>query len=137
MEDITDPDYNHAKRICKDFKIKNLGEYRYLYLKSDTLLMTDIFEIFRKRCSEFYELDPGKFLSTPGLAWQATLKKTKVILESVADINMLIMVEKGIRGGICHSINRHARGNNKYMKDCDKNEQLSFLKYWNVNNLYG
>ena len=81
MEDITDADYMHAKRVCKDFEIKKLGEYHDMYLKSDTLLMADVFENFRKMCLKIYHLDTVKFLSAPGLAWQAVLKKTEVKLE--------------------------------------------------------
>ena len=77
MEDITDTDYMHAKRVCKDFEIKNLGKYLDLYLKSDTLILADIFENFRKMCLKIYHLDPVKFLSASGLAWQTTLKKTE------------------------------------------------------------
>ena len=88
-------------------------------------------------CREIYELGPAKFLSAPGLAWQAALKKTKVKLDLLTDIDMLLMVEKGIRGGICHSIYRYAKANNKYMKDYDKNKESSYLQYWDVNNLYG
>ena len=73
MEGITDADYMHAKRVCKDFEIKNLGEYHDLYLKSDTLLLADVFENFRKMCLKIYRLDPAKFLSASGLAWQAAL----------------------------------------------------------------
>ena len=73
-------------------------------------------------CLKIYKLDPAKFLSAPGLLWQAAFKKTKVKLDLLADINMLLMVEKGIREGICHSIYRYAKANNKYMKDCDKNK---------------
>ena len=86
---------------------------------------------------EIYELDPVKFHSAPGLAWEAALKNTKVELELLTDIDMFIMVEKGTRRGICHSINRCAKANNKYMKDYDKNKEPSYLKYWDVNNLNG
>ena len=96
MEDIADADYAHAKRVCKDFEIKNLGEYYDLYVQSDTLLLADVFENFRNMCLEIYELDPAKFLSAPGLAWQAALKKTKVKLDLLTDIDMLLTVEKGI-----------------------------------------
>ena len=93
----------HAwKRVFKDFEIKNLGEYHDLYLKSDTLLLADVFENFSKMCLNIYQLDPAKFLSAPGLAWQAALKKTAVKLELLTDIDMLLMVEKGIRGGTYH-----------------------------------
>ena len=69
MKDITDADYAHTKRVCKDFEIKNLGEYHDLYVQSDTLLLADVFENFRNMRLETYELDPAKFLSAPGLAW--------------------------------------------------------------------
>ena len=88
-------------------------------------------------CLKIYRLDPVKFLSAPGLAWQAALKTTEVKLELLTDINMLLMVEKGIRGGICHAINRYAKANNKYMKDYDKKKESSYLKYWHVSNFYG
>ena len=127
----------YRKIFGEDFEIKNLGEYHDLYLKSDTLLLADVFENFRKMCLKLYHLDPVKFLSAPGLAWQAALKKTEVKLELLTDIDMLLMVEKGIRGGICHAIHQYAKANNKYMKDYDKNKELSYLKYWDVNNLFG
>ena len=79
LEDITDADYVHAKRVCKDFEIKNLGEYHDLYLKIDTLLLADIFENFRKMCLKIYHLDLVKFLLAPGLVWQAVLKKASKI----------------------------------------------------------
>ena len=108
-----------------------------MYLKSDTLLLADVFKNFRKMCLKIYLLNPVKFLSAPGLAWQAALKHTEVKLELLTDIDMLLMVEKGIEEGICHAIYRYAEANNKYMKDYDKNEKSSYLKYWDVNNLYG
>ena len=137
MKDIINVNYAHAKRVCKDFEIKNLGEYSYLYIQSDRLLLVDVFENFRNMCLEIYELDPAKFLSAPGLAWQTALKKTKIKLDLLTDIDMLYMAEKSIRGGICHSIDRYAKANNTYMKDYDKNKEPSCLQYWDVNNLYG
>ena len=88
-------------------------------------------------CLKIYELDSTRFLSAPGLAWQAALKMTKVKLDLLTDIDMLLMVEKGIRGGICHSIYRYAKANNKYMKNYDKNKESSYFQYWDVNNSYG
>ena len=102
MEDITDAVYAHSKIVCKDFEIKNLGKYHDLYLQSDALLLADVFENFKNTCINIYELDPAKFLSDPGLAWQAALKNTKVNLDFLADIYILLMVERGIRGGIWH-----------------------------------
>ena len=122
-ENITDLDYRHAKRVLKYFNNKNLGDYHDLHVQSDALLLADLFDNFRNKCIEIYELDPPQFLSTPGLAWQACLKKTEAKLELLTDINMLLMVEKGIRGGICHAIYRYAKANNKYMKNYDKNKE--------------
>ena len=137
MEVITDLDYNHAKGICKDFEIKNLGEYHDWYLKSDILLLADVFENFRKMCLEIYELDSAKFLSVPELAGQVALRKTEIEIELLTDTDMLLMVEKGIRGGIYHSVNRYGEANNKYMKNYDKNKESLYLEYWDVNNIYG
>ena len=88
-------------------------------------------------CLKIYKLDPAKFLSASVLGWQAAFKKTKAGLDLLTDIDLLSMVEKGTRGGICHSIYRHAKANNKYMKDFDKNKEPSYIQYWDVNNLYG
>ena len=135
LEDITDADYMHAKRVCNYFEIKKLGEYHDLYLESDVSLLADVFENFRKMCLKIYQLDPAKFLSAPGLAWQvAALKKIEIKLELSTDIDILLMVEKGIRGEICNKIHRYAKANNKYMKDYDKNKESSYLKYWDVKN---
>ena len=134
MDDITDVDYKHAKIVFKYLITKNLGDYNDFYVQSDTLLLTDVFENFRNMCINVYELDPAHFLSAPGLACQACLKKTEVKLELLTDVDMLLMVEKGIRGGICHAMHRHVKANNKYMKDNNKDEEESFLAYLDANN---
>ena len=128
MNDITDADYVHEKRVCKDFEIKNLGEYHDLYFESHTLLLAGVFENFRNMCLKIYELDPAKLLSAPGWAWQAALKKTKVKLDLLTDIDILLMVEKGVRGWICDSIYWYLKANNKYMKDYNRNKELSYLQ---------
>ena len=107
-----------------------------MYVQSHTLLLADAFENFRNMYLKIYERDPAKFYSVPGLEWQAALKKTKVNLDLLTNIDMLLMVEKGIRGEICHSIYRYTKTNNKYIKDYDKNEELSYLQYWDENALY-
>ena len=109
LKDTTDTDYAHGKRVCKDFEIKNLQENHDLYVQSDTLLLVaDVFENFRNMCINIYALDPAKFISVPGLAWQAALKKTKITNNwyLLTDIDMLLMVEKGIRGGICNAVHQ-------------------------------
>ena len=137
LTDITDEDYAHVQKVFEELKLKNLGNYHDLYVQSNTLLLADVFESFRNKCIEIYELDPTHFLSAPGLSWQAALKKTGVILELLPDIDMLLMVEKGMRGGMYHAIHRYAKANNKYMKNYDKNIISSYLMYLNASNLYG
>ena len=136
MENITDVDHRHARSVFKSLNNKNLGDYHDLYVKSDILLLDDMFENFTNTCIEVYELDSAHLLSAPGLAWQACLKK-KVELELITNVEMLLMIEKGIRGGMCHAIYRYAEANNKFMKDYNKDEEESFLQYNNANNLYG
>ena len=102
-----------------------------MYLKGNALLLADVFENFRKMCLKMYHLDPLKFFSAPGLAWQAALKKTEVKLELFTDIDILLMVEKSIRGGICHAVDRYAKANDKYMKDYDRNKESSIIKIKN------
>ena len=111
----------HATIVFKSFKNKNIVDYHNLYVLNDILLLTDVFENFRNKSIEIYELDPAHFLSALGLAWEACLKKTEIELELFTDIDMLLMVEKGIRGGICNAIRRYAKANNKYIKTCDRN----------------
>ena len=131
MEDISEIDYRHATKVFNKFNIKNLGEYHDLYVQSDTILLADVFESFRNLCIKTYKLDPAYFLSLPGL------KRTGVKLELISDIDMLLMIEGRIKGGICHSVLIHAKANNQYMKDYDENKDDSFLIYIDYNNLYG
>ena len=137
MEDITDIDYKHAKKVFKEFKMNNLGDYHYLYVQSDTLLLADVFENFIDKCIEIYKLDPAYFLSAPALTWQACLKMTKIKLKLLTDINMLLMIEDQIRGGITHATHRYAGANNKYMKNYVKNNESLYLMYLDANNFYG
>ena len=137
MENIDGIDYRHGNNVFKRLELENLGQYHDLYVQSDTLLLADAFENFRDMRIKEYELDPAHFLSLPGLAWQAYLKKTNIELELLTDYDMLLMVEVGIRGGICHSIHRYAKANNKYMKNYNNNEESSYIQYLDANILYG
>ena len=137
MENVNEIDYRHGNNVCKRFKFKNLGPYHDLYIQSDTLLLAGVFENFRNTCLKVNELDPAHFLSLLGLAWQACLKKTSTKLELLTDYDMLLMVEEGIRGRICHSIYRHAKANNKYMENYDESKESSNIQYLDANNLYG
>ena len=135
---VTDKEYDYAQTIWEKFGINNLGEYHDLYLKTDVLLLADVFEEFRNICSENYSLDPAWYYTSPGLSWDALLKHSKVKLELLTDPDMLLMFEKGIRGGISMISNRHGRANNKYMKEkFDSSQPSKFVPYLDANNLYG
>ena len=137
IEHIRDVDYRHANNVFKKFGLKNLGEYHELYVQSDTLLLADVFENFRNMCIKAYELDPAHFLTAPGLAWQACLKKTGVELELFTNAIMLLMVKEGTRGGMCHAIHRHAKANNKYTKNYDEDKESSYIQFLDANSLCG
>ena len=136
LEDISDKDYDHAQKVLNEY-CTDMGDYHDLYVQTDLFLLSDVFEKFRGKCIEIYELDPSYFCSTPGLAWQACLKKTDVKLELLTDYKMLLIIEEGIRGGMCQSTHRYAKANNKYMKKYDKKIESSYLTYLDANNLYG
>ena len=105
-----------------------MRDYHDLYLKSDVLLLADVFENFRDVCLTKYELDPAWYYTAPGLAWDAALKKTKVELELLADREMLDLFEKGTRGGVSSIMHRYAKANNKYMgKDFFRDELKKFF----------
>lgn len=135
--DIEEEDYEHAQKVWNTFEIQTLRGYHDLYLESDVILLADVFENFRDICLENYDLDPAWYYTTPGLAWDAMLKKTGVELELLSDIDMFLMVERGIRGGVSMITKRYARANNKYMKDYDEDQDSIFIKYLDANNLYG
>jgi len=136
-EHITDKTYQHALNVWKTFKLKTMGEYHDLYLKTDVLLLADVFENFRKVCNEYYKLDPCHYFTSPGLSWDAMLKMTKIKLQLITDIDIFQFIEKGMRGGISCITNRHGTANNKYMKDYDENKPTKYISYLDANNLYG
>ena len=114
-----------------------MGEYHDLYLKTDVLLLADVFENFRKLCLEYYKLDPCHYFSSPGLAWDAMLKMTGIKLDLITDIDMYLFIEKGLRGGISYISNRYSKANNKYMKDYDPKLDSKYIMYLDADNLYG
>ena len=134
---INDSDIKHVKNIRSTLNINNLGEYHDLYVQSDTTLLADVFENFRDKCLAVDNLDPVYYLSAPGLSWQSGLKMTGVTLELLTDENMLLIFEKGIRGGICEAVTKYKEANNKYMKNYDTTKPSSYLMYVDANNLYG
>ena len=134
---ISDEDYDHARNVWKKFNLKDMGEYHDLYLKSDVLLLADVFEEFRNVCLENYQLDPAWYYTSPGLAWDAALKKTEVKLQLLTDPDMLLMFE-GIRGGVSMITKRHGKANNPYMgEEFDPDSPTKYLAYLDANNLYG
>ena len=113
-EEVTDENYEHVKTVWKELKIKTLGEYTSLYNKVDVLQLADVFENFRDVCIKIYNLDPAWYYSSPGLAWDAMLKITRVKLELLSDVNMLRLIQNGIRGGITMVSNCFGQANNKH-----------------------
>ena len=136
-EHISDEDYSHAENVWNTFKLQTMGEYHDLYLKSDILLLADVFENFRKTCIQYYKLDPANYFSSPGLSWDAMLKMTNIQLELMTDIDMFQFIEKGMRGGISYIANRYGKANNKYMKDYNEKTPSKYIMYLDANNLYG
>ena len=134
---ISDEDYERAINVWNISNIKNLGEYRDLSLKTDVLLLCDVFEKFINICIEYYELDPCPYFSIPGLAWDAMLKMTGVKLKLIDDIDKHLFIERGMRGGVSCITKRYYKANNKYVKDYYSNKENTFITYWYVNNLYG
>lgn len=135
---VTDSDYEHACKVWREFGIQTLGEYADLYLKIDTLLLTDVFEKFRSVCLSIYGLDPCHYYTSPGLSWDAMLKMTGIELDLLTDVDMLLLFERGIRGGFVSLVQRHATANNRYMMEgYDPSKPTSYLMYYDVNNLYG
>ncbi|XP_057290716.1 uncharacterized protein LOC130613378 [Hydractinia symbiolongicarpus] len=138
VKGISDNDYKHAQKVWKCITLRgagvNMGDYPNMYLVADVLLLTDIFQGFRGVCQENYKLDLAPFYSAPGLAWKAALKYMGIKL---TDPDILLMFEKGVRGGITQAVHRYAKANNKYMGDqYDPEFELSYLQYLNANNLY-
>ena len=106
-------------------------------MKTDVLLLADVFESFRKTCLEYYKLDPCNYFSAPGLSWDALLRMTKINLDLISDVNVQLFIEKGMRGGISYIAHRHAVANNKYMKNYNPERESSYIMYLDANNLYG
>ena len=123
---INEKEYQRANNVWKVFKIKNSGEYHDLYLKTDILLLCDVFEKFINTCLEYYSLDPSHYFSSPGLSWDAILKMTGIKLGLISNIDMHLFIEKGMRGGISYISKRYS-----------SNKNNNTIMYWDANNLYG
>ena len=136
-EEISEEDYNHAIRVWDSFNCKTIRDYHDLYLKTDVLLLADVFEKFRVTCMEHYKLDPAYYYTIPHLAWFACLKETGQQLELLHDYDMLMFFERGIRGGMTHISKRYAEANNPYMKSYNPEKSIKYIQYLDANNLYG
>jgi len=136
-EGISDADYQHAQTVWETFKCHTFGDYHDIYLRTDVLLLADVFEAFRNTSIQYYGLDPAHYFSAPGMSWDALLKMTKVELELLTDIDMHLFMEKGLRGGVCMVSKRFAKANNPQCPDYDSSKQNSWIIYLDANNLYG
>lgn len=138
QESISDENYNHAKNVWNTFQVQNLGEFSDIYLKTDVLLLSVVFENFRSLAFKYYGLDPSFFVSLPSFSWAAALKMIKINLSLLTDIDQILFIEKGIRGGITQVTHRYAACNNPYYSPSyDCNKPAEYLMYFDVNNLYG
>ena len=114
-----------------------MGEYHDLYFKTDVILLADIFENFSDVCIKNYKLDPAWYYKSPGLSWDALLKKTEITLDLLSDVNMILFIENGIRRGVSMISNRYGKANDKYMKNYHSNKESKYITYLDANNLYG
>lgn len=135
--DISREDYDHGLNVFQHFQCANMGSYSDLYLKTDVLLLVDIFENFRTMVKEYYGLEVASYYTTPSLSFDAMLKMTQVRLELLSDIEIIDFINQGIRGGIVGCVSHEAIANNKYMRNFDKTKPSIFLNYFDCNNLYG
>ena len=136
LSGISERNYNHMQIVWREAGMKNLGYHHDLYLKTDVLLLCNVFKTFRTTCLEHYALDPAHFYTSPELAWKACLQLTGINLELLTDANMLLMFEQGTRGGITQAVHQYVRGNNKYMDDrFEHTEENCHLQYLDSDNL--
>ncbi|RZF45535.1 hypothetical protein LSTR_LSTR005737 [Laodelphax striatellus] len=137
-EEIDEEEYIHAQNMWDSFRIQNLGQYSDLYLKLDVLILSDIFQTFRKSCMKTYGLDCCHYITIASYTFDAMLFYTKVELELISDYGMFIFIEQGLRGGITTSVHRHSIANNQYIPETfDPEKERTFLNLIDANNLYG
>ena len=133
---VSEKEFSRAINVWNTFKMKTLGDYHDLYLKTGVLLLADVFGKFIKKCLNYHGLNPCHYFSAPRLSWDAMLKLAGVKLELINDIDMHLFVKKGMRGGILYIAKRHSKANNQYMKSHDSSKENKTIKYWDANNLY-
>lgn len=134
---IKQEDYEYAVKVWRELNMKTLGDYNDFYVKLDVTLLTDVMEQFRNVCMSAYGLDCFHYFTSPGLAWQSMMKETKCELQLLTDIDMILMVEAGVRGGLTSSVTRYVKANNKHLKEFNPNDESVYIGYYDSNNLYG
>lgn len=134
---ISDDEYMFAQKVWKEFDIKTLGEYADLYMKIDIILLADVFENFRNTCYDNYNLDPAQYYTAPGLSFDSMLKYTGQKIELLTDVDKLLFIERGVRGGVSQVSKRYAVANNKYMENFNPNDESKYIVYLDANNVYG
>ena len=134
---VSEKDYQRAKNVWNVFKMKTMGDYHDIYLKTDALLLADVFEKLIKTCLDYYGLVPCHYFSSPGLSWEAMLKMTRIELEVISDIDIYLFIGKGMRGGLSYIAKIHSNANNKYTENYDSNKESVLIIYLDANNLYG
>jgi len=134
---LSDEDYEHAKKSWLAFGCKTMRDYHDHYLKTDVLLLADVFENFRHICMTHFQLDPAHYYTLPGFAWDACLKTTDVCLNLTMDPDLELFFQNNMRGGVAQISHRHAIANNPYIKDFNPDEDRSYITYLDCNNLYG
>jgi len=134
---ISEEDYQHAQEVWTKFDCATLGDYSDLYCRTDVLLLADVFEAFRHTCLKQYGLDPAHYYTSPGLSWDALLKKTGVELDLLMDYDQHLFIEKGMRGGISMVSKRYAKANNPGVEGYDPTKANNHILYLDANNLYG
>lgn len=135
--EISEEDYQHACRVWDELGFTTLGHYSDFYVTLDVTLLCDVMEEFRNTCMVAYGLDPLHSYTSPGLAWQAMLKETKCTIDLLTDIDMILMIESGVRGGLTQCVTRYVKANNQHLPNFDESQESVYLGYFDANNLYG
>uniref|UniRef100_A0A2S2QNX5 DNA-directed DNA polymerase n=1 Tax=Sipha flava TaxID=143950 RepID=A0A2S2QNX5_9HEMI len=136
-EHVAIAEHEHTIRVWDHFDCRTVGDYSDLYLKIDVLLLADVFENFRDICMQTYNLDPAYYYTAPGFSFDCMLKYTSARLELLTDYDMLLMIERGIRGGLVQASTRYAKANNAKIAGFDNTQPTTWLVYQDCNNLYG
>ena len=134
---FTEEDYSRVKEIWKAFNCKNFGEYHDIYLKTDVLLLSSVFQNYRDLNYDNFQIDPTHYLTAPSLSWACMLKSTEIKLELIRDVDMSNLFELNLRGGITGLTQRKAKANHEFCENYQSDLDYSYLTQFDVNNLYG